>query len=174
MKFRKTILKGLWVVESEVFQDYRGSFLKTFSKCDFELNGLSLNTANCYLTHNPVCGTLRGMHYQAEPYAEDKLVRCVSGRIFDVAVDLREKSETRYQWFGLELSGENHQALYIPKGFAHGFVSLTDNAMVQYQISNDYEPKAERGVSWDDPKIGIKWPIEPKIISEKDKSHPLL
>ena len=174
MKFNKTELEGLWVVESELFEDGRGSFLRTFSTSEFEQNGLKLDTINCYLTSNYVVGTLRGMHYQIEPYSEDKLVRCVAGTIFDVAVDLRPKSETYCQWFGIELSAENRKALFISKGFAHGFVTLTDNTLLQYQISNYYKPEAEGGLHWDDPKIGIQWPIEPKVISEKDRNHPLL
>lgn len=174
MKFSKTNLEGLYVVESELFEDFRGSFLTAFCAREFEIFDLKLNMVNCYLACNYTRGTLRGMHCQTGLYAEDKLVRCVTGKIFDVAVDLRLKSETYCQWFGLELSAENRQALFIPKGFAHGFVTLLDNSMLQYQVSNYYEPKAEQGLRWDDPKIGIEWPIEPKIISEKDRNYPLL
>ena len=171
MKFSKTGLAGLWVIESELFEDFRGSFLKTFCLREFEDYSLQLGTENCYLTRNFVVGTLRGMHYQTEPYAENKLVRCLAGQIFDVAIDVRTDSKTRYKWFGLELSEKNGRALYIPNGFAHGFVTMSDNTMLQYQVSNYYKPEAERGLRWYDPKIGIEWPIEPKVISERDRNH---
>src|SRR3989338_10943700 len=118
MKFKETNLSGLWVIESELFEDQRGSFLKTFCAREFENHGLKLRTENCYLTHNFELGTLRGMHYQEEPYSEDKLVRCIAGKIFDVAIDIRLSSKTYQQWFGLELSPENRRALFISKGFA--------------------------------------------------------
>ena len=174
MKFKETNLSGLWVIESELFEDQRGSFLKTFCAREFENHGLKLRTENCYLTHNFELGTLRGMHYQEEPYSEDKLVRCIAGKIFDVAIDIRLSSKTYQQWFGLELSPENRRALFISKGFAHGFVTLTANSILQYQVSNYYEPKAERGLCWNDSKIRILWQIEPRVISEKDRSYPVL
>ncbi len=169
MKYEHTGLSGLLMVESEHFEDHRGSFVRTF--CSRELD---MNVACSYLATNHVAGTLRGMHCQREPYAEDKLVRCVVGSIFDVAVDLRPDSSTYRKWFGIELSSAYPRSLYIPKGFAHGFISLEDNTVIQYHVSNFYVPQADYGVRWDDPAIGIRWPINPKVISQRDREHPLL
>ncbi|MBL4818473.1 MAG: dTDP-4-dehydrorhamnose 3,5-epimerase family protein, partial [Deltaproteobacteria bacterium] len=116
----------------------------------------------------------RGMHYQVGPSAEDKLVSCLAGKIFDVAIDIRPKSPSYRRWFGVELSSESHGALYVPKGFAHGFITLADNTLVHYQISNYFDQNLQRGLCWDDPAIGIRWPIEPHVISERDLGHPLL
>ncbi len=171
MKFSETQLAGLWIIESEPFNDERGSFVKTYCAREFAASGADVHFSNTYFASNYVRATLRGLHYQLAPYGEDKLVRCLAGQIFDVAVDLRLESKTYLDWFGIELSAENHRSLFIPRGFAHGFMTLTDNAVVHYQVSNYFEPKAERGVRWDDPAIGIKWPLEPKVISERDKSH---
>jgi dTDP-4-dehydrorhamnose 3,5-epimerase len=174
MIFSKSDIGGVCVIDLEPRMDERGFFARTFCAREFEAHGLNPYMLQCNVSFSQSKATLRGMHYQIEPYAEDKLVRCLSGQIFDVAVDLRPDSKTYCQWFGLELSVENNRALYVPRGCAHGFMTLTDNALVQYQVSNYFEPNAERGLRWDDPAIGIKWPLFPQIISEKDQRHPLL
>ena len=118
-------------------------------------------------------GTLRGMHYQLVPKAEDKIVRCINGAIYDVIIDLRPDSNTFCKWYGIELSAENRKSLFVPKGFAHGNISLVDNAEIFYLVTEFYSSEHERGIRWDDPKFDIKWPIEPSEISEKDRNHPL-
>lgn len=174
MIFSKSDIAGVCVIDLEPRIDERGFFARTFCAREFEANGLNPHMLQCNVSFSQIKATLRGMHYQIEPYAEDKLVRCLSGQIFDVAVDLRPDSKTYCQWFGLDLSAENNRALYVPRGCAHGFITLTDNALVQYQVSNYFEPQAERGLRWDDPRIGIQWPAQPRVISEKDQKHPLL
>lgn len=162
------------MIDLEPRIDKRGFFARTFCAREFEAHGLNPHMFQCNVSFSQKKATLRGMHYQIEPYTEDKLVRCLSGQIFDVAVDLRPDSKTYCQWFGLELSAENNQALYVPRGCAHGFITLTENTLVQYQVSNYFEPSAERGLRWDDPRISIQWPTQPRVISEKDQKHPLL
>lgn len=174
MKFSETMLQGVFLVEPERKQDERGFFSKIFCVREFEEYGLNPKINNCCISFNKKKGTLRGMHYQADPSAEDKLVSCLTGKIFDVAVDIRPESPSYRRWFGVELSAESHRAFYIPNGFAHGFITLTDDALVHYHISNYFDPNSERGLRWDDPAIGIRWPIEPSIISKRDLGHPLL
>lgn len=174
MKITATYLAGVFVVELEPHGDERGFFSRTFCAREFEEHGLNPHVVQCNLSFSREKATLRGMHYQTGLYSEDKLVRCTIGNIFDVAVDLRPQSKTYHQWFALELSAENCKALYVPRGLAHGFMTLTNNTMVQYQVSNYFEPTAERGLRWNDPAIGISWPMDPKVISEKDKKYPLL
>ena len=173
MIFTEIILKGAYIIEPERFEDERGHFARLFCEKEFEAHGFKLNMvqSNIAFTHNK--WTLRGLHYQVNPYAEIKLVRCISGRIFDVIIDLRPESSTYKQWFGTELSAENNQMLLIPENFAHGYQSLADGTEVFYQVSQFYTPDAERGVRWDDPAFNIQWPeMTHPIISEKDKSWP--
>ena len=174
MRFIPTPLVGVWVIELEKLSDERGWFARTFDVQEFRDRGMNPDVIQCNASFNDACGTLRGMHYQADPHGESKLVRCVRGTIFDVAVDLRPGSPSRWAWHGLELSAENGLALYIPAGLAHGFQTLTDDCEVHYQMGNPYVPAAARGLRWDDPAIGIQWP-EPSLartISEKDRSYP--
>lgn len=173
MRFTETNLKGAFVIELDEIHDERGFFARSFCREEFLNHGLNPNIAQCNLSQNIKKGTLRGMHYQVKPYEEVKLVRCVRGKIFDVMVDLREGSETKLKYFALELSGENGKALYIPEGFAHGFLSLEDNSLVLYQVSAPYAPKSQGAVRYNDPDINIKWPDTPLVISEKDKNAPL-
>ena len=174
MIFSKTELADLWIVEPEKHSDDRGYFARIFCEQEFARYGLPTNFVQANMSHNYQRGTLRGLHFQHEPYAEDKLVRCFSGSIFDVAVDLRPDFQTFRQWFGVELSGQNGRALLVPKGFAHGFITLQDNTLVSYMVSQCYQSAYESGIRWDDSAIGVQWPIEPILISDKDRSHPFL
>jgi dTDP-4-dehydrorhamnose 3,5-epimerase len=170
--FRDTGLAGLVLVEVETVVDERGSFARTFDAAAWEAREMPAHVEQCNVSRNAVRGTLRGLHYQAAPYHEAKLVRCAAGSIFDVAVDLRSDSPTFCRWFGQELSPENGRMLFIPEGFAHGFVTLTDAAEVVYQMSAAYEASAARGVRWNDPAFDIEWPIEPVVLSDRDRGYP--
>lgn len=172
MKFTETELSGAFIVDLEPRGDERGLFARTFCQREFERYRLSPRVVQCNLAFNDYRATLRGMHYQAPPHQETKLVRCTSGAIFDVIIDLRRKSPTFCHWFGIELSSNNRRMLYVPEGFAHGYVTLTHNSEVFYQVSEFYTPQSERGVRWDDPVFGIRWPIQPQVISDKDRNHP--
>jgi len=171
MKFIETVLKGAFVVEPERIEDERGFFARTFCRREFEGHGLNPNLAQCSISFNRKKGTLRGMHYQAPPHAECKLVRCSRGAIHDVIVDFRPGSTFR-QWIAVELSAENGRALYVPEGLAHGFETLADETEVFYEISEFHHPECARGVRWNDPAIGIAWPLAPTAISGRDKSYP--
>jgi dTDP-4-dehydrorhamnose 3,5-epimerase len=173
MRFIETPLAGAWVIELEQRGDERGWFARTFDSEEFQAHGLDGQVAQCNVSFNPRRGTLRGMHYQAEPYGESKLVRCVRGAVFDVAVDLRTHSATFRGWHGLELSSENRLAYYIPAGLAHGFQTLTDDCEVLYQMGHSYVSEASRGVRWDDPAFGIEWPDVPgeRVVSQRDATY---
>lgn len=172
MIVRETGLAGLHVVELEPIRDERGVFARTFDAAEWEARGMSPHVRQCSLSRNVSRGTLRGMHYQAAPHGECKLVRCSRGAIFDVAVDLRPESPTFRRWYGIELSDENDTLLYIPEGFAHGFLTLTDASEVLYQISTAYAPDHARGVRWDDAAFAIAWPEQPRVLSARDRSFP--
>jgi dTDP-4-dehydrorhamnose 3,5-epimerase len=164
----------VWVIELELLGDERGWFARTFDEREFRARGLQPAVAQCNASFNLRRDTLRGMHYQAEPDGEAKLVRCVRGAIFDVAVDLRVDSPTHCAWHGLELSAENRLALYIPAGLAHGFQTLTDNSEVLYQMGAAHVPESARAVRWDDPAFAIPWPAPhgERVISERDAGYP--
>jgi dTDP-4-dehydrorhamnose 3,5-epimerase len=173
--FVETPVAGALVVEPQPIEDERGFFARTFSAEEFAERGLDVRVDQCSVSFNARAGTLRGMHYQAAPHGETKLVRCTRGAIFDVAVDLRPDSPTYLRWAGLELTAENGRALYVPEGCAHGFQTLTDGAEVLYQISTPYVPDAARGVRWDDPAFGIEWPEAPpggRTMSARDAEYP--
>ena len=174
MKFIETRLKGAFIIEPERLEDERGFFARTFCQKEFEAHGLNPKMVQCNISYNKHKGTLRGMHYQAAPMAEAKLVRCTRGAIYDVIIDLRHESPTYCQWLAEELSTENSRMTYIPEGFAHGFQTLEDDTEVFYQMSEFYSPEHARGVRWDDPVFGIEWPLNTKIISEKDNNYPLI
>jgi dTDP-4-dehydrorhamnose 3,5-epimerase len=174
MIFRETVIGGVVVVEPEPHEDERGFFARTWDAEEFDRRGLNGRLVQCSISFNRLRGTLRGMHYQAAPHQEAKLVRCTSGSIFDVAVDLRTESTTYRRWFGTELSAVNRLALYVPEGCAHGFLTLTDDAEVAYQISQFHAPDAARGLRWDDPAIGIEWPGDVLVVNERDRSYPHL
>jgi dTDP-4-dehydrorhamnose 3,5-epimerase len=172
MKLVETSVDGAWIVEPERHADERGFFARTWDAEVFERHGLESQLVQCSISHNTRRGTLRGMHYQAAPHEETKLVRCTTGAIFDVAVDLRPDSPTYTRWFGVELSAENRLALYIPKGCAHGFLTLEDDTEVLYQMTEVWAPDAARGVRFDDPAFGIRWPGEVAVINERDRAYP--
>ena len=172
MIFTETPLGGAFVVELEPIRDERGFFARTWCLREFEERGLAACCAQCNVSFNAKSGTLRGMHFQAPPHAESKLIRCTRGAIHDVVVDLRPESPTFKQHFGAVLTSDNHRMLYVPEGFAHGFLTLEDGTEVFYQMSDFYEPSCARGVRWDDPHFGIRWPGEVRVISEKDQSYP--
>jgi dTDP-4-dehydrorhamnose 3,5-epimerase len=170
----ETPLPGAWVIELDLLSDERGWFARTFDAAEFEARGMNPAVVQCNASFNARRDTLRGMHYQAEPHGESKLVRCVRGAIFDVAIDLRPGPATAQRWHGVELSAENRRAFYIPAGLAHGFQTLSDDSEVHYLMGNDYVPEAARGVRWDDPAFAIEWP-QPhgqRIVSERDASYP--
>jgi dTDP-4-dehydrorhamnose 3,5-epimerase len=174
MIFEPTPLPGLLVVRARKHSDTRGFFARTWCAHDFAAMGHPFRPSQISVSHNTAAGTLRGLHWQAEPHAETKLVRVTAGRIFDVAVDLRPGSPTRLRWFGMELDAAGHDALLIPAGFAHGFVSLTDGSEILYLIDTPYVVGATRGARYDDPAIGIAWPVAPTAIAERDLAWPPL
>lgn len=174
MNFKETKLRGAYVIEPELLEDERGFFARIWSEEEFAVRGLNPRIVQCNSSFNKQRGTLRGMHYQIPPHEEAKLVRCTAGAIYDVIIDLREDSPTRSKWIGVELSARNRLMVYVPEGFAHGFQTLADETEVFYQVSAYYHQESARGVRWDDPAFGIDWPLEISVISERDRSHPLL
>lgn len=174
MRFNRTKIDGLWVIEPERIEDPRGSFARTFCKLEFSSHGLSADFAQHSMSVSYRKYTLRGLHFQDPPHAEIKLVTCVRGAIWDVAVDLRSGSPTYLQWMSQILSSSNGAQFYIPEGFAHGFQSLTEDAAVSYLISTPYHAESARGIRYDDPAIGINWPAEPSVLSERDSAWPPL
>jgi len=170
MQFNKLQLDGTCLITPDVHPDDRGSFARVFCSREFEENDLESNFVQYNISSNLKAGTLRGMHYQLPPHQEIKLVRCTRGKIFDVIVDIRHDSPTRGQWLANELSESNQQSLYIPEGFAHGFMSLSDNSEVFYQMSTFFEPGSARIMRWDNPVAAIEWPYEPLLMSEKDRN----
>ena len=171
MKFLSTEIDGAYLVEWQSFDDERGYFARTRSDEEFAALGLNNNLSECSVSFNERRGTLRGMHYQASPHQETKLVMCIGGLIFDALIDLRPDSPTYRKTFAAELSLTNRRMLYVPAGVAHGFLSLEDNSYVQYQIGGDYAPDAARGVRWNDPQFGIDWPMQPSVISDRDRDY---
>ena len=174
MLFRETSIGGAWIVEIEPTSDERGMFARTFDAHVFADRGLSGAMIQCSTSLNRRTATLRGLHYQAAPHGECKLVRCTAGAVYDVLVDLRRDSPTHRHWEAVELSSENRRALYVPPGIAHGFQTLVDGSEVLYMIDRPYEPAAARGVRWDDPAFGIEWPDpgRARIMSERDRTYP--
>ena len=174
MIFRPLALEGVYVIEPERLEDSRGWFARTFCSDDFAALGLVTRFAQCSASRNPTRGTLRGLHFQAHPRSEAKLIRCVRGAAFDVIVDIRPESETYGQWEAVELSEQNGRSIYVPEGCAHGFQTLCDDTELFYQISVPYEPALARGVRWDDPEIGIDWPLSRPNLSDRDRALPRL
>jgi len=172
MIFTAAPLAGAFVLDVEPHSDERGFFARSWCRDEFAAHGLSTALVQCNVSRNRLAGTLRGLHYQAAPYAEVKLVRCTMGAIYDVIVDLRPGSPTHAHHFGVVLTAENHRALYVPEGFAHGFLTLADESEVLYQMSEFYHPDASRGVRWNDPVFGIAWPAVPRVISDRDSRYP--
>ena len=172
MIYNYTQISGVILIESERQSDPRGYFARTYCAEEFRDLGLCAQFAQCSTSFNATRGTLRGLHYQAAPAAEAKLVRCVQGALFDVAVDIRPESPTFGQWFGAPLTAANGHMLYIPEGCAHGFQTLVDDTEILYQISVPYEADLSRGIRWDDPEIAIDWPQKEAILSERDQTLP--
>lgn len=174
IKFIRTKLDGVIILEPKVFGDHRGWFMESYNKEVFLKNGINIEFVQDNQSFSATKGTLRGLHYQMNPKAQTKLVRCTKGSIYDVAVDIRKGSPTYGEWFGIELSAENKKQLLVPKGFAHGFMTLTENVEVQYKVDEYYSPECDRGIIWNDPTIGVEWPMDLKpILSEKDEKAPL-
>lgn len=171
MRFTATPLIDARVVDLEKIEDERGYFARTWCRGEFAQHGLEERLVQCSTSFNALKGALRGLHYQAAPHAETKLVRCTRGAVFDVIADLRPSSATFLRWFGVELTADNGRMLYIPKGFAHGFQTLAHDSEVFYQMDEFYEPSAARGVRWDDPLLGVRWPLPVTVISEKDRRY---
>lgn len=172
MRFNESPLAGAHLIEIDKREDQRGFFARFFCAREFADQGLETQFAqiNNSLSRDP--GTLRGLHYQLSPAAEVKVIRVVSGALWDVILDLREDSPTFGSYFGAELTGENRRMMYVPRGFAHGFVTLEPDTEALYLVSTYYAPEHERGIRWNDPRFAITWPVEPSVISEKDASHP--
>lgn len=172
MIFHETPLKGAFLIEPEKKGDERGFFARAF--CIKEFENARLNSAIVQINNSLSAdkGTLRGMHYQLAPMAEDKIVRCIRGSLYDVILDIREHSPTFGHWFAQTLSPENRLMMYVPKGFAHGFITLENNTEAFYLVTQFYEPSLERGIRWNDPAFGIEWPLEPVVMSDKDMQHP--
>lgn len=172
MRFQETTLPGVLLVELERRLDERGFFARTSCERELAARGLAARFPQCNVSFNTRAYTLRGMHYQAAPDGEVKLVRCTAGAIWDVVVDLRPGSPTRLRWYGVELTAEAHNQLYVPAGCAHGFLTLRDATEVSYQMGTFYVAAAARGFRWDDPLVGIRWPARPAVISERDRTYP--
>lgn len=172
MIFSETRLEGVFVIEPEKWQDERGFFARVWCQEEFVARGLKADFVQCNISFNRYRGTLRGMHYQAMPYGEVKLVRCTAGAVYDVVIDLRPDSATFTQWVAVKLTAENRCMLYIPEMCAHGFLSLLDQTEVFYQMGSHYAPNYGRGVRWNDPAFGVQWPDAVRIISERDQTYP--
>jgi dTDP-4-dehydrorhamnose 3,5-epimerase len=172
MIFTETKLKDAFIIQPERLGDQRGFFARTWCQREFEAHDLNPCLVQCNISFNKKKGTLRGMHYQTAPYEEAKLIRCTKGAIYDVIIDLRPDSRTIAQYMAVELTAENRTMLYVPKGFAHGFQTLTDNSEVFYQMSEFYVPQYARGVRWNDPAFAIEWPPDERIILERDQTYP--
>jgi len=174
MKFLHTALSGVWLMELELREDERGFLARTYCESEFAQHGLNTRWPQCNLTLTKKRATIRGMHYQAEPKPEIKLIRCSAGAIYDVLVDVRRDSPTFGRWEGFELTSQNRRMLYVPGAIAHGFQCLTDNCEVFYHMSESYHPDLARGARWNDPQVRIKWPLTEGVLSERDRNLPLL
>ncbi len=172
MIFIETKLKCAFIIEPERVEDERGFFARTWCQKEFEAHGLNPQLRQCNISYNRKKGTLRGMHYQAAPYEEAKLVRCTRGAIYDVIIDLRRDSPTLTQHLAVILTADCRKALYVPEGFAHGFQTLADDSEVLYQMSEFYAPEYARGIRWNDPTFGIQWLLAERIISDRDRGYP--
>jgi dTDP-4-dehydrorhamnose 3,5-epimerase len=172
MLFREAELLGAFVIDLEPHRDERGFFARMFCEREFEQQGIITRYPQCNLSRNSRAGTLRGMHYNAAPHSEAKLVRCVSGAIYDVIVDLRPSSPTRFRWIGVELTAEDGSALFVPQGFGHGFITLADATDVFYHMSDFHHGESARGFRYDDPRFSIRWPRVPAVISDRDRTYP--
>lgn len=171
MIFKKTKLDGVYTIQIEKLEDERGFFARMWDKEEFQKHNLNSNIAQCNISFNRKKGTVRGMHYQIDPYAEAKLVHCIRGKIYDVTIDLRKNSSTFEKWQGIEIGEEDHTIIYIPEGLAHGFQTLENNTVIFYQMSQFYMPEYAKGIRWNDNYFEIDWPIKSSTISKKDLSY---
>lgn len=171
MIFTELELKGAFLVEVKKIEDERGFFGRAWCSNEFAQHGLNPAFVQLNTSFSKKKGTIRGMHYQIDPYQEVKFIRCTRGRIWDCIIDLRPASPTFMKWVGNELSADNYRMVYVPENFAHGFITLEDNSEVYYPVSQFYTPGAERGIRWNDPAFNIKWPVEVKMVSQKDRDH---
>jgi dTDP-4-dehydrorhamnose 3,5-epimerase len=167
-------MAGAYSIDLDERADERGFFARTFCTEELQSHGLPGTVSQCSISYNIRRATLRGLHYQKAPHAEDKLVRCTAGAVYDVIVDLRKESPTYAKWWGVELSAANHRTIFVPKGFAHGFVTLSDEAEVYYMMSVPFVAEAAAGIRWDDPTVRVEWPVRPEVISARDRELPLL
>ena len=172
MIFTPTPIAGAYVIDVEMHEDERGWFARTFCADEFRNHGLNAALAQCSLSYNRRRGTLRGMHYQAAPHEEAKLIRCTRGIIYDVIIDLRAKSGSMGRWFGIELDANTHREIYVPEGCAHGFETLSDDVEVLYQMSEAHHPELARVIAWNDPSFGVRWPLPPVEMSKRDRHAP--
>jgi dTDP-4-dehydrorhamnose 3,5-epimerase len=174
VRFQETTLEGAWLIEIEPVHDQRGFFARTFCVAEFAERGLETNFVQHSISCSEQIHTIRGMHFQEPPHGEVKLISCIAGAIYDVIIDMRPDSRTYLRWEAFELSSGNHRQLYVPRGFAHGFETLTHQATVSYLISNFYAPEAASGLRFDDPMIAVEWPAPPRVLSDRDRLWPLL
>ena len=172
MIFTPCKLKDAYLIDLDPKSDERGFFARAYCRNEFAAHGLLIEFVQCNLSFNSRHSTLRGMHYQVHPDEEVKLVRCIRGAIYDVIIDLRPASPTYKQWLGVEIDADGRRMLYVPAGFAHGYLTLVDDSEVLYQVSAFYSPESERAVRWNDPAFNIQWPMRPEVISSKDRQHP--
>lgn len=172
MIFQETKLPGVFEIDMELKHDERGFFARSWCEKEFAEHGLNPRLVQCNISFNTHKGTLRGMHYQAPPFSEAKLVRCTKGKLYDVVIDLRSQSPSYKKWIGVELSESNHRMLYIPEGCAHGFLTLEKETEIFYQMSEFYNAESARGVRWNDNDFGIQWPEAVNVISERDRTYP--
>lgn len=172
MKFTPTSLPGVVIVAADIATDGRGAFARLYCPDEFAAAGIAFTSTQINLSTNPASRTLRGLHYQRPPHAEAKLVRCVRGRAFDVALDLRPDSPTYRRWLGFELDADTMRAVFLPEGIAHGFLTLAPDTHILYQMGRPFEPGHGEGVRWDDPAFAIDWPAPPDVISERDRTYP--
>jgi dTDP-4-dehydrorhamnose 3,5-epimerase len=172
MRFEATNIEGVWLITPDRFDDERGFFARTWGLDEFEAHGIDVHVVQRNAAYNRSAGTLRGMHFQRAPYSEDKIVSCPVGAVYDVAIDIRPESPTFGQWYGAELRGDAGAILYVPKGCAHGYVTLEPDTKVEYLISEYYHPEAADGVRWDDPFFNVAWPIQPTSMNARDRTWP--
>jgi dTDP-4-dehydrorhamnose 3,5-epimerase len=174
MIFQEQNIKGVYLVTPEPFSDERGSFMRNYCQKEFSNNGLDKDIKQANLSYNKSAYTLRGFHYQLEPFQEAKTMTCVDGEIYDVVLDLRKESDTYKKWFAATLNTQNRLSIHVPKGCANAFLTMKNNTLVHYYSSQIYSPEHERGVNFKDPSFNFEWPTEPLIISEKDNNHPFI
>lgn len=172
MKFQEQKLPGVYLIEPTPFEDERGVFRRHFCEKEFSKHNIATKVHQSNVSENKYAHTLRGFHYQVPPYGEGKTLSCLKGRIYDIVVDLRPKSPTYMEWISIELNEENRRTIHIAPGCANAFLTLENSCLIHYYCSQPYTPLAERGIRYDDPAFGFKWPVKPEVISDKDKSHP--